>query len=209
VKHIDQSSEILQIAFVGTIYEWHPIRSFLHTLCRYVVQFPDAKIKLNFYGINNSSEIALLISNDYPLLKNYVSITSKLANNLLLEALAKNNVMLLFNYYAYTGTKIYDYIGIRRKIIMCFSNDEEAKVLKRKYYNIESNSDADECLQERIILDSQSGVVLENTDSLFDELVNLQTEFEINRKIECNSINVENYSRKIQVKKLAEIIKSL
>jgi hypothetical protein len=92
---------------------------------------------------------------------------------------------------------------------MCFSNDEEAKVLKRKYYNIESNSDADECLQERIILDSQSGVVLENTDSLFDELVNLQTEFEINRKIECNSINVENYSRKIQVKKLAEIIKSL
>jgi hypothetical protein len=173
------------------------------------VQFPDAKIKLNFYGINNSSEIALLISNDYPLLKNYVSITSKLANNLLLEALAKNNVMLLFNYYAYTGTKIYDYIGIRRKIIMCFSNDEEAKVLKRKYYNIESNSDADECLQERIILDSQSGVVLENTDSLFDELVNLQTEFEINRKIECNSINVENYSRKIQVKKLAEIIKSL
>lgn len=209
VKHIDQSSEILQIAFVGTIYEWHPIRSFLHTLCRYVVQFPDAKIKLNFYGINNSSEIALLISNDYPLLKNYVSITSKLANNLLLEALAKNNVMLLFNYYAYTGTKIYDYIGIRRKIIMCYSNDEEAKVLKKKHYNIDSNSDADERLQERIILDSQSGVVLENADSLFDELVKLQEEFARNRKIECNSINVENYSRKIQVKKLAEIIKSL
>jgi hypothetical protein len=209
VKHIEQDSEILQIAFVGTIYDWHPIRSFLDVLNRYVLQFPKAKIRFNLYGINIPSEINSMISSDFPSLKNYVSITTKLPNSLLLEELAKNNVMLLFNYYAYTGTKIYDYIGIRRKIIMCYSNDEEAKVLKQKYYNIESNLVVNEQLQERIILDSNSGIVLENATSLFDELIKLQAEFDINGKIECNSVNVENYSRKIQVKKLSEIIKSL
>jgi hypothetical protein len=209
VKHIEQDNEILKIAFVGTVYDWHPIRSFLEVLNKYVVQFPEVKIRFNLYGINIPNEINTMISSNFEVLEKYVSITSKLPNNLLLEELAKNNVMLLFNYYAYTGTKIYDYIGIRRKIILCYSNDEEAKVLKQKYYNIESDLVVDEQLQERIILDSKSGVVIENANCLFEELMKLQAEFVMNRKIDCNSVNVENYSRKIQVKKLAEIIKSL
>ncbi len=209
VDAIEQNNEILQIAFVGTIYEWHPIRSFLQVLNNYVAQFPSAKIKFNLYGINIPGEINSMISNNFPLLENYVSISSKLPNNLLLEALAKNNVMLLFNYYAYTGTKIYDYIGIRRKIILCYSNDDEAKALKERYYNIESNLVEDERLQEKIILDSKAGIVIENASVLYDELIKLQAEFDENGKIACNSINVENYSRKIQVKKLADIIKSL
>lgn len=209
VRFIEQNNEFLQIAFVGTIYDWHPIRSFLEVLNNYINTFPEAKIKLNLIGINIPDEINLLVSNNFPALKNYVTISPKLPNSFLLEVLAKNNVMLLFNYYAYSGTKIYDYIGIKRKVILCYSNDKEANVLKNKYYNLELTSKEDERFQEKIILESNAGVVIENSSILFNELVKLQDEFDENGKIECNSVDIENYSRKIQVKKLADIIKSL
>ena len=42
----------------------------------------------------------------------------------LLEKLAVNNIFLLFNYYSYMGTKIYDYLGLKRLILLCYDNDE-------------------------------------------------------------------------------------
>jgi hypothetical protein len=107
------------------------------------------------------------------------------------------------------GTKIFDYIGIKRKILMCYSNDVEALKLKAKYYTMEEIEGVSHHLQVDLIEETKSGVVVENEGSLFPILNQLYEEFELNRKIECNSIGVENYSRKIQVKKLSEIINSL
>lgn len=206
---IDQSSDFLQIAFVGTIYDWHPIESFLKVFQQFVSQKTNVKVKLNLYGINKRTEIEEMIQENFPEIKNHVEIFSRMSNDLLLKELAKNNVMLLFNYYSFMGTKIFDYIGIKRKILMCYSNDAEALKLKEKFYTMEEIEGVSHHLQVDLIEETKSGIVVENESGLLPVLNQLYEEFEANRKIECNSIGVENYSRKIQVKKLSEIIKSL
>ncbi len=204
-----QSSDFLQIAFVGTIYDWHPIESFLKVFHQFVNQRTHVNIKLNLYGINKRTEIEELIQEKFPELKNHIEIFSRISNDLLLKELAKNNVMLLFNYYSFMGTKIFDYIGIRRRILMCYSNDIDALKLKEKYYTMEEIDGVSHHLQVDLIEETNSGVVVENESCLLPVLNQLYEEFEVNKKIECNSIGVENYSRKIQVKKLAEVIKKM
>lgn len=206
---ISQSSNFLQIASVGTIYDWHPMESFLRVFHQFVTQRTDVNIKLNLYGINKRTEIEELIQEKFPELKNYIEIYARMSNDLLLKELAKNNVMLLFNYYSFMGTKIFDYLGIKRKILMCYSNDAEALKLKEKYYTMEEIEGVSHHLQVDLIEETNSGVVVENESGLLPVLNQLYEEFEANRKIECNSKGVENYSRKIQVEKLSEIISSL
>jgi hypothetical protein len=209
IADIEQSSEIMQIAFVGTIYNWHPIKSFLKVFNQFISQNENAKIRLNLFGINIATEIENLIETEFKGLKNFVFITPKIPNDVLLKELAKNNVMLLFNYYSFMGTKIFDYLGIRRKILMCYSNDIDALKLKEKYYTIKEIENVSHHLQVDLIEATNSGIVAENETKLLPILNEMYAEFLAKGKIECNSINIENYSRKIQVKKLADIIKSL
>ncbi|MDL2262911.1 glycosyltransferase, partial [Bacteroidales bacterium OttesenSCG-928-I21] len=49
-KDIEQNKAKLSIGFVGTIYKWHPIESFLTTLGKFVKE-KNEEIELNFYGI--------------------------------------------------------------------------------------------------------------------------------------------------------------
>ena len=73
-----------------------------------------------------------MLVDEFPDLSNFVVIYPKTHNNLLLQELAKNNVVLLFNDYSILGTKIFDYIGIKRTILLCYANDDEANKLKKK-----------------------------------------------------------------------------
>ena len=52
----------------------------------------------------------------------------------LAKELAKQNVCLLFNDYSILGTKIFDYLAVRRKIIFCYDDDKAAAELKDKYF---------------------------------------------------------------------------
>lgn len=209
IASIPQGKDVLQIAFVGTIYEWHPLESFLRTVNEYIKANPSAKMQLNFYGTNVSERIEKLTTVDYPTLKNSVRITPKIPNQELLMQLAENNVMLLFNYYSYMGTKIFDYLGIRRKMILCYSDDPEALQLKEKYYNIQESETESKQLQADLIRETNSGIIVKDSQHLLEVLNDLNKEFNETGQIACHSSGVENYSRKIQVEKLAEIVKGL
>lgn len=204
---ISQNSDCLNIGFVGTIYPWHPLKSFLRVCNEIVISNPQ-EFKLNFYGTNYESELKQLIDSEFISLKGKVQIFGRLPNKNVLEKLAANNLLLLFNYYSFMGTKIFDYLGVKRKIILCYENDEEANFLKRQYYNIEENKRFSNQLQADLIRETNSGIVIKNAVELKFVLLNFLNEFEQKRMIACDSLGVEKYSRKIQVKKLAELIHS-
>lgn len=208
VSALPQAKDELNIAFVGTIYNWHPIESFLKVAEQLITQNPGIKVKFNFYGTNVQEELRHWTTKKYPELKEYVYISQRMPNSELLEKLAYNNVMLLFNYYSYMGTKIFDYLGIRRKMILCYSDDPEAKVLKEKYYNIEELASESDQLQADLIRETNSGIIVKDANHLSKVLTDLYHEFQENGKIACESKGVENYSRKIQVERLAEIVKA-
>jgi hypothetical protein len=204
-----QNSEELSLAFVGSIYSWHPLEQFLRVAHSFVCSGDHPLLRIKFYGTNKNEVIAEMVKSQFPELEPHIVLIPKLPNKELLEQLATDNALLLFNYYSFMGTKIYDYLGIQRKMILCFSDDPEAAELKRKYYTIDESSAPSKTMQADLIEATNSGVVVRDTKHLLSVLEELYEEFTQHHSIACHSINTEMYSRKIQVQKLAELVKTI
>jgi hypothetical protein len=105
------------------------------------------------------------------------------------------------------GTKIFDYIAIKRKIILCFTEDSDALKLKEQFYNIDENSIFSGQLQADLIKETNSGVIVKDQIELKQILLDLIQEFKEQSYISCETKNIDNYSRKFNVKRLADIIR--
>lgn len=204
-----QDQTCLNIAYVGTIYKWHPIEKFLQTFEKFLQTSSNIKVKLNFYGINSDYNLEKLIEEKFSTLKKSIVIHPKLENKLLFKELSKNNVLLLFNYYSFIGTKIFDYLAVKRHIILCFSEDKEAIKLKKEYYEYDEKYSDNNHVQEDVIIKTNSGTIVKDSEHLLKTLSKLYLEFESITHIKCDSKNTELYSRKNQTKKLAKILDSL
>lgn len=208
VEHIEQCSDVLRIAMTGSIYKWHPYKSVISAFVEFVkVNNLDSKIELNFFGINRSDEIQQFVRDNN--LERIIHIYPRMANASLLENLCRHNVMLLFNDYSHMGTKIYDYLAIRRKIILCYGNDAESLSLKNNYYpySLSDDTNLNSHLQEDCLNETNAGVVVRDKNHLMLVLRELFDEFSQNGRIECHSINIDKYSRKEGARQLAEVVK--
>ena len=206
VQQIKQSRSELTISLVGSLYEWHPFEHFLES-CAMFLDNKKQPIKFKFYGTNRSEDIEYLTQHKFPILKNHVEVIGKMPNQKLLEELAQDNVMLLFNYYSYMGTKIFDYLGIHRKILLCFTEDSVALKLKEKYYKVNENANFSSSLQADLIRETNSGISIKDSTELITILEELLQEFTLTNEIKCTAIDTENHSRRNYVKVLAEFIK--
>ncbi len=206
-RKIPQESNQLSIALIGTTYQYHPVEVFLKILNDFNSSPERNPIQLNLFGVNNSSEIMQLIQLKFPFLIDSTKVFPRMKNEELLKSIATNNIMLLFNYYSIIGTKIYDYIGINRQILFCFSDDPEAKILKKKYFNTEESKVLSNTLQQDLIEQKNAGIIVKDSVHLKKVLGELYHEFEKNRFIKCATENSEEFSRKNQAGKLAKLIK--
>jgi len=127
----------------------------------------------------------------------------------LLKTLASHHVMILFNYYSYLGTKIFDYLAIKRQIILCFEQDPVAEALRKRYFSIKETANANTELQADVLRKTNGGIVVTDAEHLQRVFTSLQEEFLRTGNIDCNSRDVEQYSRKIQVEGLATLVKNL
>jgi hypothetical protein len=208
-KNISQESNILTIAFAGSIYKWHPIESFLKVCDELLKTKEIEKIRIQFYGINIPEKVNKLVKDKYSSLLNCVQVFPKTENDELVKKLAKTNALLLFNDYSIIGTKIYTYIGLKRKIILCYTNDLEAEKLKYKFYNLKEFSSESNQAQADLLKELNAGITVKDENDLKSVLLDLQNEFKLRGSIACESHGIEKYSRKIQTEKLAKIIHNL
>ena len=81
------------------------------------------------------------------------------------------------------------------------------KNLKNQYYF--HSIETDITPQIDIINQTNSGIIVRDSEHLLEVLKDLYDEYQATGQIACDSIGVEKYSRKIQVEKLAELIKSI
>lgn len=206
VEDICPEKGVLRIALAGSIYDWHPYKSVISTFAEFVKKNDYApKIELNFFGINRHKEIEQLALENS--IENNVHVYPRMDNASLLQNLSRHNVMLLFNDYSIMGTKIYDYLGLKRLILFCYSNDAEALALKDKYYPVGEVDGVSTHLQEDLINETHSGIVVKDKNHLSKVLSDLYSEFTQTGSIACHSINTSNYSRREGAHQLAEIIK--
>lgn len=206
-KNKDQKSDVLRIAHAGSIFDWHPYKQFLITLARHIEKDKTGKIELIFYGLNNKAAVQRIIK-EYPSLKNAVRIFPKMPNSDLIGALKECNVTLLFNYYSFMGTKIYDYLAVERRILLCFENDPVAEQLKKQHYTVQEPKNLSNSLQKDLVEKCNAGIVVQDSKHLEVVLQELQEEFNSKGSISWKGNHVDNYSRKFQVKKMCEIIKT-
>jgi len=204
---ISQSGEQLTFSFIGTIYLWHPFESLLTGFSNFILKHPESNISIKFYGINKLEIFKKISEDKFPELKDKIFFIQQIPNDELLKILSKDNVLILFNYFQFTGTKIFDYLGIKRKILLCFEDDKEAKKLKDLYYF--KNIEIEDCPQIDIINQTNSGIIVKDSAHLLTVLEELYAEFQATGQIACDSHGVEKYSRKIQVERLAELIKGV
>lgn len=206
---LPQSHDLLTITYAGSIYDWHPLHLFWNVINESLIDFDFGDFQLKFIGINNKEKHEQYLKSNLPELYKRTKFINRVPNSELLKHLANSNILLLFNYYSFMGTKIYDYLGINRKILFCFTDDPEALKLKEKHYNIDESDSPNHQLQEDLIKTTNSGILVKDQQDLKNHLRNLILEFDQKRMISNNSKNIEQFSRKLQVEKLANIIKNL
>jgi glycosyltransferase involved in cell wall biosynthesis len=208
-RGIPQGSEKLTIAFAGTIWDGDPLASFLSACSQFVIRTRDARLELRFIGINRRDEVEALVRSRYPSLIPCVTFLKKAPNANILQALATANAFLLFNMFAYPGTKIYDYLALRRKILLCFSSGTLAGKLQWQLYDVDEAGVRNRRVQEDLIRATQSGVIIRDEEHLVGTLSDLYREFLENRHIACNSVGIEAYSREPQARRMAEIMRGV
>jgi hypothetical protein len=196
-SEVKPTESYLSIALAGTIYKWHPIESILKSIAVVKSSNPDIKLRLKLFGTNKEAYIKDFISKESPEILDLIEFHSKLHNEELLPELAKEHLMLLFNDHSLVGTKIYDYLAVKRNILFCYTEETVKELYKLPYYKDEIASISNQ-IQQDIIAKTNSGYLIKNSNDLREHIINLYDEFLKNGKIECNSVNIEFYSRKKQ-----------
>lgn len=207
VEHIEQNGDALRIALAGTISDWHPYKSVLTAFADFVkANTTGVWLELNFFGINRHEEIERFVQENS--LQEHIHVYPRMDNVTLLKNLRQHNAMLLFNDYSYIGTKIYDYLAIKRQILLCYSNDEEAQRLKADFYpySLSTDKSLSDHLQEDCLCKTDSGIVVKDRQHFKQVLAYLCTEFATTKQIACNSRNIEQFSRREQTRLLADIV---
>jgi len=96
-----------------------------------------------------------------------------------------------------------------KKINKSVSLLDKNNKLKEKYYNIdEENSDFQQ-VQAEIITQTNSGIIVKDSTQLLHTFSELYSEFIQNGSISCNSVNTEQFSRKIQASNICSLIKEI
>ncbi|MFW5983159.1 MAG: glycosyltransferase [bacterium] len=204
-KAFTPKSDKLRIAFAGSIYPWHPWKSVLQCLAE-LDERNSNDFELTFYGINQTAEIKQYLEKYLPDLKKSIKFYPKLDNQNLLFELSKHHGLLLFNDYSIAGTKIYDYLAVKRRILLCYTNDSKANKLKEAHFPLPEGTSFNQNLQQEIIAYTESGYAIQNSEELHAVLLSLHQELQENRMLPCHSVHIEDFSRKKQTERLAALI---
>ena len=60
IKELPQNSDVFTLAYAGTLYPYHPYRSFFVVLNSYKLENPQFKFCFKFYGINKKEELCIV-----------------------------------------------------------------------------------------------------------------------------------------------------
>lgn len=202
------NNEKLVLCYLGTVYDWHPVKSIFDVLEK-LITINSLEIELHFYGTNKEEKLKKWLKKYSFILGKNIKFFPKINAKELEKKLRNVNIFLLFNDYNNVGTKIYDYLALRRNIILCYINDLEAKRLKSEHYNIKLNELTDVSKQSELIQKTNSGCSIVDSEHLYDYLIECNNEFKSLGYITSKVKNIEKFSRKTATQNLFNIINQI
>lgn len=193
-KSVSNNTNCIRIAFGGRIYPWHPINEFLEGICESIKSNVEIKLEINFFGVNLSDEQKHSFKTKFSLLSDNLHFHDAIPNHEYQVALRSHHVLLLFNDYTILGTKIFDYLAAKRRIWLCFSKVNEGE---------------EKSVQAEIIHQTNAGISIVDKIHLIREIDNVWNELINHGDIRCESVNTEQFSRRLQVARLADFVKNI
>jgi hypothetical protein len=206
-KNLPDSSQ-LTISFAGTIYKWHPINSVFKTLEKFLSENEAMNLRFILWGTNKKEYYKNYVNTNYPRLSEKIIFNDRVSNSEFLPLLSQSHLMLLFNDYSIIGTKIYDYLATKRQILFCYSKETVEDKTIVPYYN-DNSAIFNDHIQEDVLRETNSGIIVKNSDDLFETIKRLYSEFKITGSINCENRNIDKYSRYHQTEKLSKIINEI
>ena len=166
---------------------------------------PEIEIELRFYGVNAEGRLGELVKK-FEHVGKHIVFVSKLPNMEFAKEISTANLLLLFNDFSVLGTKIFDYLAVRRHVILCFENDEEGNALKDEFFHLSEEMETSNSLQADLIGRTGAGTVVKDAKHLAKVLVEKSGELKEFGSVKCDSVGIDEYSRVAQVERLAELI---
>jgi len=202
-------SNKLILTFAGSVYPWHPIHDVLNTLNAYLEKYPSAPIEINLIGTNKESELEEYVTNHCKTLKHVLKMSPRVSNTALADELMRSHILLLFNDHAVLGTKIFNYLAAKRRILLCYTNCPKTEKLREETFAYAKSEFDRVSLQKELIEKTNSGIPVENNEHLTELLNTFQEELKNTGEIICNSHSIEQYSRVNQIKTFAKFLDTL
>lgn len=183
----DQTKDVFTIAYLGTIYPFQRIEMFFNALSRFIKE-KDIKIRAEFYG----SKFYDIEKNLNPegILKDFVVFYPRNSMDKIIPEISKANLLLVLGMKKRTAlaAKIFDYLRMNRKIMLV--NNDFGPL-------------------EKIIKETDSGIVCDNENEIVAALTKLYEEWSMTGEVKSTTKNIDKYSREYQAKKLVELINSI
>lgn len=203
-----QGDEKLTLAYVGSIYPFYPLESFLRACETFVRGQERARFELLFVGVANQTAVEELVAQRFAALAPYTTFRLPMPNAEMAHLLARANAFVAFNNYGFPGTKIYDYLALKRRVLLCYSADREALELKARLYGYDDDV-SEPRIMERIVAETRAGTVVRDAEHLGAVLAELYAEFLQTGRVACESHGVERFSRRTQAGRMANVLRQV
>jgi len=193
--NIDSSSlnKVFTILFNGTLYDTQLVEIFTEAYKTFIKNNNGIQIKLLFLGLNFEKKQTVRIKCLLKGYEEYFEITDRLNKKEALEIMAKAHVFVMFshkNIIGVTSSKIFDYLALRKPIILCPSDNE---------------------VLEDIVSSTKSGYICNTSEQACDTLTKFYNEFKETGNIVHNpdTESIKMYLRRNQTLKLANVLDNI
>ncbi|MEN7549603.1 hypothetical protein AAG747_16890 [Rapidithrix thailandica] len=181
------------ITYVGTLYEGQNIGIFCDAYKEFIRQHPNVKIFLKFPGLAFDKVQSDRVKGLLKGFEKYFECTERIPRDEVIETELRSHVLLHVAWKGFKGivaSKIYEYIGSSAPILVAPGDEGEI---------------------DRIIDQSGCGEVAYTKDEIINYLEKMYKLFERGEftKNDVNSKNIQQFSRKNQVAKLAALLDTL
>jgi hypothetical protein len=188
-NHVKIDSKKMTILHNGTLYPTQNLDILADALKS--VHIPEGFIlELKFPGIKIYPNVAKIIEQKLTFSNVILTLSDRIPQKEILKQQLDSDIMLMVahqNKKGIVGSKLYEYIGLEKPILLCPTDGDEI---------------------EKTIIKTGLGIIIKNTQDLIINLENLiSTKMETGQILmNANKKEIERYSRQAQVKKLSEYL---
>jgi glycosyltransferase involved in cell wall biosynthesis len=189
----EEPFERFTISYIGTLFAGQKIEIFLEAYIRFIMTYPNLKVNLLFPGLAFNKGLKQMVDEIMKGYEDYYEIFERIDREEILRIEVRSHLLLYVAWQGFNGivpSKIYEYIASGSYILVTPSDND---------------------VVEDIVRNSGCGVSLSTSDEVFDFLNMLYDKYLNGVKLtnELTSDRVMQFSRKLQVEKLSQILNSI